>query len=81
MTGALMNTYARFPVEFERGEGATLWDAEGNAYLDFLAAGYAEELPLLAPEALAALRQALAELPQLPGITPLMAPLAGPFPS
>ena len=25
--------------------------------------------------------QALAELPQLPGITPLMAPLAGPFPS
>jgi len=32
-----MNTYARFPVEFERGEGVTLWDAEGNAYLDFLA--------------------------------------------
>ena len=32
-----MNTYTRFPVEFARGEGATLWDAEGNAYLDFLA--------------------------------------------
>jgi len=37
VSGALMNTYARFPVEFERGEGVTLWDAEGNAYLDFLA--------------------------------------------
>jgi acetylornithine/N-succinyldiaminopimelate aminotransferase len=32
-----MNNYARFPVEFVRGEGATLWDADGNAYLDFLA--------------------------------------------
>jgi acetylornithine/N-succinyldiaminopimelate aminotransferase len=32
-----MNNYARFPVEFERGSGATLWDSEGNAYLDFLA--------------------------------------------
>jgi acetylornithine/N-succinyldiaminopimelate aminotransferase len=37
VTDALINNYARFPVEFERGEGATLWDADGNAYLDFLA--------------------------------------------
>ena len=29
-------TYARMPVEFARGEGARLWDAEGNEYLDFL---------------------------------------------
>jgi predicted acetylornithine/succinylornithine family transaminase len=32
-----MNNYARFPVEFARGAGATLWDADGNEYLDFLA--------------------------------------------
>ena len=32
-----MNNYARFPVEFVRGEGVTLWDADGHAYLDFLA--------------------------------------------
>jgi acetylornithine/N-succinyldiaminopimelate aminotransferase len=32
-----MNNYARFPVEFARGEGVTLWDADGNEYLDFLA--------------------------------------------
>ena len=30
-------TYARQPVEFVRGEGCRLWDAEGNEYLDFLA--------------------------------------------
>jgi predicted acetylornithine/succinylornithine family transaminase len=32
-----MPTYARAPVEFVRGEGARLWDAEGNEYLDFFA--------------------------------------------
>jgi acetylornithine/N-succinyldiaminopimelate aminotransferase len=32
----LMRTYRRAPVEFVRGEGALLWDAEGNEYLDFL---------------------------------------------
>jgi predicted acetylornithine/succinylornithine family transaminase len=33
----VMSTYARKPVEFVRGEGARLWDSEGNEYLDFLA--------------------------------------------
>jgi predicted acetylornithine/succinylornithine family transaminase len=32
-----MPTYARAPVEFVRGEGARLWDAEGREYLDFFA--------------------------------------------
>jgi predicted acetylornithine/succinylornithine family transaminase len=27
--------YARLPVQFVRGEGARLWDADGNEYLDF----------------------------------------------
>ena len=30
-------TYVRNPVEFVRGAGCRLWDAEGNEYLDFLA--------------------------------------------
>ena len=30
-------TYARNPVQFVRGEGCRLWDADGNEYLDFLA--------------------------------------------
>ena len=29
-------SYARFPVEFVRGAGSRLWDAEGQEYLDFL---------------------------------------------
>jgi acetylornithine/N-succinyldiaminopimelate aminotransferase len=33
----LMPTYGRNPVEFVRGEGTRLWDADGNEYLDFLA--------------------------------------------
>src|SRR5687767_3662737 len=32
-----MPTYARAAVEFVRGEGARLWDAEGREYLDFFA--------------------------------------------
>ena len=32
----LTSNYARFPVEFVRGEGARLWDAAGVQYLDFL---------------------------------------------
>jgi acetylornithine/N-succinyldiaminopimelate aminotransferase len=34
---AVMDTYARNPIEFVRGEGTRLWDDEGNEYLDFLA--------------------------------------------
>ena len=34
MTDHLMNTYARIPVAFERGEGAWLWDENGQRYLD-----------------------------------------------
>lgn len=32
-----MQTYTRAPVEFVRGQGARLWDADGKEYLDFLA--------------------------------------------
>lgn len=33
----LMPTYRQLPVAFVKGEGARLWDAEGNEYLDFVA--------------------------------------------
>ena len=33
---SVIASYARQPVEFVRGEGARLWDDEGNEYLDFL---------------------------------------------
>ena len=31
----IMGTYGRFPVAIDRGQGATLYDPEGNAYIDF----------------------------------------------
>jgi acetylornithine aminotransferase len=37
MSQHLMNTYARQPVSFVKGEGVWLFDAEGNRYLDALA--------------------------------------------
>ncbi len=33
----LMNTYARLPVSFVRGEGVWLWDGQGKRYLDAIA--------------------------------------------
>jgi len=34
MSDHIMNTYARLPVTFEKGDGATLQDSEGKTYLD-----------------------------------------------
>lgn len=34
MSNHIMNTYARLPVTFEKGDGATLQDSEGKIYLD-----------------------------------------------
>jgi acetylornithine aminotransferase len=33
----VMNTYGRFPLAIEKGEGCKLWDTEGKEYLDFVA--------------------------------------------
>ncbi|MFA6012499.1 MAG: acetylornithine transaminase [Desulfobacteraceae bacterium] len=32
----IANTYARYNVAFERGQGSTLWDSEGKSYTDFV---------------------------------------------
>ena len=31
----VLHTYARFPVDIERGKNATLWSTEGKEYIDF----------------------------------------------
>ena len=31
----VMHTYARFPVDIDHGENATLWSADGKEYIDF----------------------------------------------
>jgi acetylornithine/N-succinyldiaminopimelate aminotransferase len=33
----VMNTYGRFPVAINKGEGCRLWDTKGKEYLDFVA--------------------------------------------
>jgi acetylornithine/N-succinyldiaminopimelate aminotransferase len=59
---SLMRTYARFPVEFVRGEGARLWDAEGNEYLDFLCGISVTNLGHCHPQVVAAVRDQVARL-------------------
>lgn len=33
----VMQTYGRFPLALERGEGCRVWDTQGRSYLDFVA--------------------------------------------
>jgi predicted acetylornithine/succinylornithine family transaminase len=55
-------TYARFPVEFVRGEGARLWDDEGNEYLDFLAGISVSSVGHCHPAVVAAVREQVGRL-------------------
>lgn len=34
---SVMQTYGRFPIAIEKGEGCRLWDTDGKEYLDFVA--------------------------------------------
>ena len=33
----VMNTYSRFPIAFDHGQGVYVWDMDGKKYLDFVA--------------------------------------------
>ena len=55
-------TYARAPVEFVRGEGARLWDAEENEYLDFLCGISVTSLGHCHPRIVQAVREQSARL-------------------
>jgi acetylornithine/N-succinyldiaminopimelate aminotransferase len=58
----LIPSYARFGVEFVRGSGARLWDAEGNEYLDFLCGISVTNLGHCHPRVVQALREQAGEL-------------------
>jgi predicted acetylornithine/succinylornithine family transaminase len=53
----LTPNYARYPVEFVRGEGARLWDAGGVEYLDFLAGISVSSAGHCHPAVVAAIRE------------------------
>jgi predicted acetylornithine/succinylornithine family transaminase len=52
-----MPTYGRAPVEFVRGEGARLWDAEGREYLDLFAGLSVHNAGHCHPRIVAAIRE------------------------
>ena len=55
-------TYVRNPVEFVRGAGVRLWDADGNEYLDFLAGISVLNVGHCHPRVVAAVREQAARL-------------------
>ena len=57
-----MNTYARLPVAFERGEGVWLWDTHGKRYLDALAGVAVNAIGHSHPRLVAALRDQVGKL-------------------
>jgi acetylornithine/N-succinyldiaminopimelate aminotransferase len=58
----VMNTYARLPVAFERGEGCWLWDVNGKRYLDAVAGVAVCGLGHSHPKYVAALREQVGRL-------------------
>jgi acetylornithine aminotransferase len=58
----VMNTYARLPVAFERGEGSWLWDANGKRYLDAMSGVAVCGLGHGHPKFVAALREQVGKL-------------------
>ena len=59
---SVMDSYARFPVEFVRGEGARLWDEENNEYLDFLCGISVTNLGHCHPSVVEAVREQVGRL-------------------
>lgn len=58
----LTANYARYPVEFVRGEGVRLWDADGHEYLDFLAGISVSSVGHCHPGVVAAVREQAGQL-------------------
>ncbi len=59
---SVMGSYARLPVEFARGEGARLWDGQGNEYLDFLCGISVTNLGHCHPHVVEAVREQVGRL-------------------
>src|SRR5205085_5751583 len=58
--------YTRYPVCLVRGEGSTVWDAEGNHYLDFFPGWGCDLLGHCPPRVVAAVREQLGQLIHVP---------------
>lgn len=58
----LMHNYARQPVSFSRGQGASLWDKHGVEYLDAIAGVAVTSLGHANPEIAAAIAEQAGQL-------------------
>ena len=74
----VMGTYGRFPVEFVRGSGTELFDADGRRYLDFLSGLAVTSLGHAHPAVAAAIAEQAAKLLHVSNLfhTEHQAPLA-----
>jgi acetylornithine/N-succinyldiaminopimelate aminotransferase len=59
---SVVSSYARFPVQFVRGEGARLYDEHGEEYLDFLCGIGVTNLGHCHPRVVAAVREQVGTL-------------------
>jgi acetylornithine/N-succinyldiaminopimelate aminotransferase len=59
---SVIASYARYPVAFVRGQGARLWDDEGNEYLDFLCGISVTSLGHCHPRVVQAVREQVGRL-------------------
>jgi acetylornithine/N-succinyldiaminopimelate aminotransferase len=59
---SVIPSYARMPIEFVRGEGARLWDVDGNEYLDFLCGISVTNVGHCHPRVVAAVREQMGRL-------------------
>jgi acetylornithine/N-succinyldiaminopimelate aminotransferase len=57
----VVQSYVRPPFVLERGEGVTLYDTEGNAYIDFVAGIAVNSLGYADPDVTAAIEKALSK--------------------
>lgn len=62
----VISNYTRYPVCLVRGEGSRVWDAEGNAYLDYFPGWGCGLLGHCPPRVVAAVQKQVAELIHVP---------------
>ncbi len=58
----VIQSYARLPVEFVRAKGSSLWDEQGNKYLDFLCGISVTNIGHCHPRVVAAVRKQVGRL-------------------
>src|SRR5437879_7307229 len=62
----VIGNYVRYPVCLARGEGSSVWDTEGNRYLDFFPGWGCDMLGHCPPRVVKAVREQVGQLIHVP---------------